>query len=127
MAEEGMVLPCKGAGSIHELRSVSMRRKGVFPVGGKYSRGSQRGQWGGMFAGALGGLIALQLHPAWQSEPGALAVILWAAALGSALTSLRQFERAGAALTHSKNRPLNYLAGVGLPLLALMALTWLLR
>jgi hypothetical protein len=81
---------------------------------------------GSLAGGAIGLLLAL-LVPALAQRLGMFNLVLWSAVLGGALSSLEGFIRAGAALTHRQNRPLNLLIGLGLPALVLLLIAVLLR
>lgn len=82
--------------------------------------------WGAL-AGGLTSLVLSPLFPHLSQRLDLVNLVLWGAALGAALASLEGFIRAGAALTHSQNRGLNLLVGLGLPALILLAIAWLLR
>jgi hypothetical protein len=81
----------------------------------------------GAWAGGLIGLAFSLVFPDLAERFGMLNVVLWSAALGAALASLDGFIRAGAALTHSQNRILNLLVGLGLPALVLAVIALLVR
>jgi hypothetical protein len=86
----------------------------------------RRQSWGAGF-GAIAGLLLAQLVPSLAARYSALSLALWFAALGAVLASLEGFARAGAALTHSENRWLNLLVGLGVPVLFLVLIVILLR
>jgi hypothetical protein len=74
--------------------------------------------------GLLGGLITgAIIGNSWpgvrEALGGAGGVMLWGAAIGAALGSLPQFEKAGKALTHSENRTFNLLVGLSIPVLVI--------
>jgi hypothetical protein len=81
----------------------------------------------GAWAGGLAGLVLSLVFPPLAQRIGILNVVIWSAALGAALASLEGFIRAGAALTHSQNRALNLLVGLGLPALVLLFIAMLLQ
>ncbi|HLE52787.1 MAG TPA: hypothetical protein VI755_12030 [Anaerolineales bacterium] len=84
-------------------------------------------QWVGAFAGAVVGWALVVVFPALEQKFSLLTVILWCAAIGAALTNLNGFTRAGAALTRRQNNQLNFIVGLGLPVLLLLLITLLLR
>ena len=84
-------------------------------------------QWVGAFAGAVLGWGLVVIFPALEQRFSLLTVILWCAAMGAALTNLDGFTRAGATLTRSQNHRLNFIVGLGLPVLVLLLITLLLR
>lgn len=82
----------------------------------------RRNQVFGIAIGMVGGLMAGNF---WPSLPAALTwggVLLWGAAIGAALGSLSQFERAGRALTRSDNRAFNTAVALCIPLALIAAL-----
>lgn len=83
-------------------------------------------QFAGMIAGVAVGWLLLELAPGLESL-GRENVLVLAAILGVVATSLRQIERAGAALTRRDDRRLNFLVGLGVPVLIVILLAWTLR
>jgi|CXWL01.1.fsa_nt_gi hypothetical protein len=84
--------------------------------------------------GLLGGLITgAIIGNSWpgvrEALGGAGGVMLWGAAIGAALGSLPQFEKAGKVITRSENRTFNLLVGLSIPVLVigLLALVFLRR
>ena len=74
----------------------------------------------GIFAGIGLGLVIVALIPAIRENYNLGTLILWGGALGGVVMSLERFERAGAALTKRENRPLNYVVGLGIPIVILV-------
>jgi len=79
----------------------------------------------GIFLGISLAMMASSVFPAIRENFTLGAVILWGGALGGLLTSYERFERAGAALTRSENRPLNYAVGISIPLAVIAAFFFL--
>lgn len=84
-------------------------------------------QWLGAFGGGMIGWSISVLIPELARRYTMLTIVLWSAAIGAALMSLNNFARAGAALTHSQNRLLNLMVGIGVPALILLIVMLLLR
>jgi len=74
----------------------------------------------GIFAGIGLALVVGASIPAIRENTSLGSAILWGGALGGVVMSLERFERAGAALTKSENRPLNYVVGLGIPIVILV-------
>jgi hypothetical protein len=74
----------------------------------------------GMFAGIGLALAISALIPAIRENYSLGVVILWGGAVGGVAASLERFERAGAILTKKENRPLNYIVGLGIPIMILL-------
>ena len=77
-------------------------------------------QWVGVFAGAALGLALIAIFPSLADRFSTFTVVIWCAVLGGVLTSLGEFMRAGAALTHSENQWLNLVVGLGIPVVILI-------
>ncbi len=88
---------------------------------------SSRNQLIGAFLGFMVGLLLLSLFPDLQTRFDWVTFLIWTAAIGSALASLRQFERAGQILTHSENKALNYAVGFAAEAAILIIFTVILR
>lgn len=86
----------------------------------KVMRERRRRQFIGLFAGIGLGLMVSSAVPAIRENVPLTTVIIWSGALGTALLAFDQFEIAGAALTRSGNKILNYAVGLGLPLILLI-------
>ncbi len=80
-------------------------------------RQSVKRQFYGMVVGAAVGLAVLAAFPQLQKSFDSITLLILFAAAGSGLASLKQFEQAGAALTHKENPALNYAVGLGVPAL----------
>ncbi|HEX6305423.1 MAG TPA: hypothetical protein VFZ76_14610 [Anaerolineales bacterium] len=81
-------------------------------------KGYWKKQWLGVLAGGALGLALGVLFPGLPKQfGGLLSLVLWSGVIGSVLTNLNGFVRAGAALTHSENRGINLLVGLGIPVL----------
>lgn len=81
----------------------------------------------GIFLGISLAMMLSAVVPAIRENYSLGVVILWGGALGGLLSSFERFERAGAALTRGENKVLNYMIGIIIPLLALVALLYFLR
>ncbi|MBM4423751.1 MAG: hypothetical protein FJ030_10205 [Chloroflexi bacterium] len=77
----------------------------------------RRNQVIGIAVGLIGGLMTGNFWPSIPAAIGWGGVILWGAAIGAALGSLAQFERAGQALTRRDHRGLNMVVGLSVPLI----------
>ncbi len=84
----------------------------------------RRRQVWGLFLGVSLGMMLAAVVPAIREQFSPVWVIILGGAIGSGLASLEQFERAGAALTKSENRVLNFAIGLGIPLGLLLMLFW---
>lgn len=81
----------------------------------------------GIFLGISLAMMISSVVPAIREQYSLGMVVLWGGAIGGLLTSYERFERAGAALTRSENRLLNYLVGIAVPLAVLAAFYFLNR
>jgi hypothetical protein len=81
----------------------------------------RRRQFIGLFAGIGLGMMISSAVPAIRENVDLGVVILWSGVAGVIVTAIDQFEVAGAALTRSENKALNYAVGLGVPL-AILAL-----
>ncbi len=96
------------------------------PTPDNHRRNQFRRELTGMAIG-IGLALMLGAGVPWLRDNLSLAyLIVWGAALGGIFSSLERFENAGAALTKKQNRVLNYAVGLGLPLIIIIAITWLL-
>jgi len=74
----------------------------------------------GLFVGIGLGLMISSLVPAIRERYDLATVVLWSGMAGVVIVAFDQFQVAGAALTRSENRLLNYVVGFGLPLAFLL-------
>ena len=81
----------------------------------------------GIFLGISLAMMISAVIPSIREQYSLAIVVLWGGALGGLLTSYERFERAGAALTRSENKVVNYLVGIAVPLAALAAFYFLNR
>ena len=75
----------------------------------------------GIFLGISLALMLSSVVPSIREQYSFGMVVLWGGALGGLLTSYERFEGAGAALTRSENKVLNYLVGISIPVAVLLA------
>lgn len=78
----------------------------------------------GVFGGAGLALMISALIPVIRDKYSLGLVISWGGAVGGVMMNLDRFEKAGAVLTKKQNRLLNYLIGLGIPVLAVLLLFW---
>lgn len=81
----------------------------------------------GILVGLLIGVILVNIAPTLVDALSPMGTLLWSAAIGGMIGSLRSFEKAGAALTRSDNRLVNLLLALGLVLIFLLLIYWILK
>ncbi|HNB50576.1 MAG TPA: hypothetical protein PK530_01465 [Anaerolineales bacterium] len=79
----------------------------------------------GMFGGIGLAMVISSFVPAIREHYSLGVVILWGGAIGGVVMSLERFEHAGPVLTKKDNRALNYVVGLGLPILLLLLIFWI--
>ena len=81
----------------------------------------------GVFAGIGLGLVFASFIPWLRDQVDFFNLILWSGAIGIAAANIGQFAKAGAALTRSENNWLNFLVGLGLPVIFLLLVYFLVQ
>ena len=81
----------------------------------------------GLFAGIGAGMMIGSLIPWVRENIDLLSLVLWSAVIGVAVANLGQFKKAGAILTRRDDPVLNYIVGLGLPILFFVTLGWVIR
>lgn len=92
-----------------------------------WRRSERRRQILGILIGLIVGMILLYTFPTLVISLSPLGTLLWSAAIGGMIGSIRSFERAGAALTRSDNRALNLLLALGIVVVFLLLVYWILQ
>ncbi len=91
-------------------------------------RARQRRSLTGMFAGLGLGMMVGALVPWVRQNVDLVSLVLWCSVAGIVLVNLERFAEAGVIITRNEdNKPLNYLVGLGFPVLLLLLFAFLTR